>query len=88
MELALISKEIEYICTYDPEDHELVSNYNWNYVNGYAKSGRILMHRLILGLTDPSIQGDHIDHNKINNCRANLRACNKSQNQWNRVNQG
>lgn len=87
LELHIISEETEYVCLYDESDHDLVSQYHWNIVNGYAKSGSILMHRLILGLTDPNIQGDHIDHNKLNNQRSNLRTCSHSENQHNRVKQ-
>lgn len=43
----------------------------------------IRMHRLILGLTDPKIQVDHINHNGLDNRRANLRIASPSQNSWN-----
>lgn len=88
MELILKSKGRKFVCTYDSEDHELISRYNWQYHNGYARAGKILMHRLILGLKDPSINADHVNHDRLNNTRANLRACNKSENQWNRLSQG
>lgn len=41
------------------------------------------MHRLILGLTDPKIEADHIDHDGLNNQRSNLRATTKRQNRYN-----
>lgn len=44
----------------------------------------ILMHREILGLTDPKIHGDHKDRNGLNNQRNNLRTANNSQNMANR----
>ena len=44
------------------------------------------MHREILGLTDPKIQGDHIDGNGLNNQRYNLRTATHTQNQRNRKN--
>jgi hypothetical protein len=42
------------------------------------------MHRRILELTDRHVQGDHRDHNTLNNQRANLRPVTKSQNMMNR----
>ncbi len=51
---------------------------------GYKKRGNQLMHRLILGLNNPEIQGDHIDHDTLNNQRSNLRKCTNSENRRNR----
>jgi hypothetical protein len=43
------------------------------------------MHRFLLGLTPgDGIQADHIDGNKLDNRRGNLRACTHAQNQQNR----
>ena len=39
------------------------------------------MHRLILGITDPAIEVDHVDFNGINNSRDNLRVATDSQQQ-------
>lgn len=47
-------------------------------VNGKSKA--LLMHRLILGLNNPSICVDHIDGNPLNNCRNNLRVCSQAEN--------
>ena len=35
----------------------------------------VMMHRLILGLTDPEIEADHRDNDGLNNQRYNLRRC-------------
>lgn len=44
----------------------------------------IMMHRVILGLgKDDGSETDHIDRNKLNNQRSNLRICTTAQNQWN-----
>lgn len=43
----------------------------------------LLMHRVILGV-EPGINVDHIDGDKLNNRRMNLRLCNQSQNCANR----
>lgn len=44
----------------------------------------IRMHRLILGLQNPKIFCDHIDHNGLNNQRSNLRKATPAQNLANR----
>ena len=80
----------------DEADLELVSEHKWHAVNGHntfyaqAKVKRadgswttILMHRLLLGLTDPKIHADHIDGDGLNNRLANLRACTRAQNMRN-----
>ena len=43
------------------------------------------MHRWILGITDPKILIDHIDHNGLNNQKSNLRTVTSSQNKKNQT---
>lgn len=43
------------------------------------------LHRLLMGVTDPKVEVDHIDHNGLNNRRNNLRVATHSQNAQNRV---
>lgn len=76
----------------DAEDYERVSAFKWyadkNDNNWYAqrsvainsKHTTVMMHRFILGLTDPTIRFDHKDRNGLNNSRSNLRPCSKAQN--------
>lgn len=67
----------------DDEDYECLRKLPWHYQNrGYAKSGRILMHRFILGLTQPGhgVVVDHIDGNRLNNQRSNLQLASQGQN--------
>lgn len=42
------------------------------------------MHRLILGLTEYHQKTDHIHHNKLDNRRSEIRACDNSENGKNR----
>lgn len=63
----------------DDEDFDLVSKYRWHCNGGYAKCGNILTHRLILGLGNGTLT-DHINWDKADNRKANLRVCTPSQN--------
>lgn len=45
----------------------------------------VYLHRFVLGVNDPSVLVDHADRNPLNNLRSNLRICNNSQNQANRL---
>ncbi len=85
----------------DDQDFEWLNRWNWfahkgrdNFyavrketftVSGVRKRVHISMHRQILGLTDPKIFVDHVDHNGLNNQRYNLRECTILQNNMNRV---
>ncbi len=74
----------------DDEDYEDVVRHRWNVTNGYAVRQdhriSIYMHRHIAG-TPPEKDTDHIDGNRANNCRDNLRVCTRSQNRCNSVQQ-
>lgn len=69
----------------DDEDYIELNVYRWSYSQGYAvrmtaKYGEMLyMHKVILGIGKGQ-EGDHIDGNKLNNTRANLRVVSHSQN--------
>ena len=77
----------------DDDDFDLVSKYHWAVdYDGYAKrrttfkklSINIHMHRLILGKKSGFV-ADHIDKNRLNNVRSNLRHVTREQNSWNRT---
>ena len=76
----------------DDDDFERLNQWKWRYnTNGYAirsisrKPGKrtIRMHREIIGTPD-GMETDHINCNKLDNRKENLRFCNRSQNEANR----
>lgn len=58
-------------------------------LNGYAiasDEANVSMHRVILGLSaGDGMDADHIDRDRLNNRRANLRACSRSENCCNKA---
>lgn len=79
----------------DNKDYDYLCQWKWYCNNGYAcrivnhpsgngkyRRERIWMHRLILE-TPKDMDTDHIDGNRANNQRANLRAASRSQNNRN-----
>ena len=68
----------------DDVDYPKLSGIHWHYhKQGYAVSGagKIRMHRMVLGLSNGDGQRiDHINHNKLDNRRCNLRLCTPAQN--------
>lgn len=72
----------------DDDDYDKVNKYHWCFggsVVGYKKHERrtgqrlILIHRLIMNPEDCSVV-DHINHNRLDNRKKNLRVCSKKQN--------
>lgn len=74
----------------DKEDYEKVMQYNWHISNGAvaahptAQGNKIILSRYIMNITDPNIFVDHINRNKLDNRKENLRLCNNSENLRNR----
>jgi hypothetical protein len=71
----------------DDADYELVKSRTWQinnagYIQYSIKDQTIMLHRLLMNCPDKLVV-DHIDHNKLNNCRGNLRICTRSQNRQN-----
>lgn len=73
----------------DDEDFDYLSQWKWYYHKGYAarhekgSNKKIFMHRVIAN-TPPGMETDHIDCDKLMNCKSNLRICSTFQNQWHR----
>jgi hypothetical protein len=79
------------IAIVDDEDFEWLSQWEWYCGNGYAvrhdpknHDKRLWMHREILKTKD-EMSGDHINHNKLDNRRINLRNCTHSENMRNQI---
>lgn len=78
----------------DPEDIPALTRWNWcPDTYGYVIRGHrpvrggpvrfIKMHRLLLGITDPKVEVDHINRISRDNRRVNLRVATRRQNQAN-----
>jgi hypothetical protein len=71
----------------DAADYEWLSRWNWHITSGgyparSVKGGQIFMHREIMQPPKGMVV-DHVDGNKANCCRFNLRVCTRKQNQGN-----
>jgi hypothetical protein len=76
----------------DDEDYEFLNKWKWHYNNGYAakaartsdgKRKSLRMHRLIL-LPHYGEMTDHINRDRLDNRRKNLRICTLRTNSYNR----
>ena len=73
---------------FDLEDYDKIKDYCWNkhkeYIATRNVSGYILFHRLVMDISDENIAVDHINHNKSDNRKNNLRIATRSGNATNR----
>lgn len=93
-EIPLGKSKVAYV---DEEDYEDVIRYKWHAQKGthtyYArrrviiegKEYTILLHRYLMGVTDPKVFVDHEDNNGLMCTRSNMRICTHAQNQMNRL---
>lgn len=86
------------IALIDDEDFEYLSQFKWyahahrrtfyaraNVCISKGKRKSIKMHRIVMGLSDPRIKLDHVDHNGLNNQKCNLRTCTTQENSMNKL---
>lgn len=85
-EIVLYNKQCEEVARaiIDLECINIVKQYKWHLRdNGYVSTpDNIYLHRLIAGTNDNSVI-DHINRNKLDNRRENLRHCTQQENTWN-----
>lgn len=87
MEIKLSQERVAII---DDDDFDKVSKYKWHYVRfGYAcanpawKGPSLRMHRIIMDAKEGQVV-DHVNGDRLDNRKANLRFCTQSQNLMNR----
>lgn len=77
----------------DKEDLDVVQHFSW-YIDeyGYIRTKdyscgiqSIRLHRMVLHLEDPETKVDHINSNKVDNRKSNLRVCTQAENCMNRM---
>lgn len=72
----------------DDDDYDRVSTFRWNWDSRYAKrtvwfNGKcktIMMHSFIMGCPMKGLVTDHINRNKLDNRKSNLRICTQKEN--------
>lgn len=79
-----------YVAMVDDDDYEYLNQWKWYYHNGYAVRNKcqnhnsMRMHRIILKINDRNILVDHINRDKLDNRKNNLRQCDAHGNSRNR----
>jgi hypothetical protein len=71
----------------DEDQSEVMKHTYWLHPDGYAiskcKGKNIRMHRLVMKVANSKVLIDHINLNKLDNRKCNLRVCTNSQNKMN-----
>lgn len=81
----IVSKDRKKIIV-NVNDFDFLSKYNWWAYSGSALGNvngqKVYMHRLIVN-APKNLVVDHINHDRLDNRRENLRLCTKNENKWN-----
>lgn len=79
------------VCTVDLADLPSIRGFAWSalstpdgHLYAYCSSAKLLMHRLLLGLSDFRIKCDHANLDTLDNRRLNLRVATNTENSFNR----
>lgn len=85
----------KYFAKVDDEDYDFLMQWHWTcciskrtqyaYRFGGVGNPRIMMHRVILKISNPKIDGDHINHDGLDNQKFNLRSVSRAQNTRNKT---
>ena len=71
----------------DQSDYDALSKYRWHYHDGYATANingtSVYMHRMVAN-TPQGMHTDHINHDKLDNRKENLRVVTRFENMQNR----
>ncbi len=75
------------IATVDDEDYSKILQYSWHmnpdgYVKCIIRGRSVYIHQMLLGNKD-GMEIDHVDHDRLNNSKSNLRFVTRSQNMAN-----
>jgi len=88
VEIPIKSRSIHTFTKCLTSDLDIIKGHNWHLSLGYAKAsingGSVGMHRIIMGVTDPRMVVDHINQDKLDNRRTNLRVVTRGANNQNR----
>lgn len=69
---------------FDKEFKEIVQNNCWHYIDGYMYSTKLgMMHRLFIELSE-GFETDHINRNRLDNRKRNLRKVTRQENMHNK----
>lgn len=69
----------------DTDDIERIKNYKWGLSGGYICTHEKRLHRIIMNVPKDKVV-DHINHNRLDNRKQNLRNCTRGQNSRNTKN--
>ena len=88
----IVSQSVHHTAWVFSKDLDLVNKYRWYYKDGYAITSihykRVKMHHLILGKPPKGLEVDHINENRMDNRRENLRMVSHSVNLHNTISKG